>query len=350
MQKSGQRCLVFHRRVKFFKILFNKPHIEQDGGGQRHNLRNRERVPYIGKPGEGQKVRRRQQDNKLPEHRNKQAADSLADRLEKRCKHNTNGRRNKADADGAKRGYADGKHGVARVEHLKQLLWQNPEQSGACKHDDERNQAAVFERREHPLLFLCAVVEADNRHNAVCQAEYRHKHEGLQLIIHAQNRNGGIGKGYQDTVHEENHDGAYRLHDNRREADRVNIFNRIEIETEMPEMDVHVVLLAEHDIDGKNHGENLPDDRRDRRAQHPELREEADAEDEQRVEDDVRHRTHEHKEHWVNHVARRLERLFEVQLHEYADGENQNAAQILGTHRENFRVVCKHMEERICQK
>ena len=68
------------------------------------------------------------------------------------------------------------------------------------------------------LAQMRAVVVAHNGHQAVAQAEHRHKDEGLQLKVRAQHVDGHVAKAQQDHVHQHIHDRRDGLHHNAGDA------------------------------------------------------------------------------------------------------------------------------------
>ena len=57
-------------------------------------------------------------------------------------------------------------------------------------HADNHNGNGIGHRKAHgfhqAIGLSCAVVEADDRHHAVIQTEYRHEDEALQLEVYAE--------------------------------------------------------------------------------------------------------------------------------------------------------------------
>lgn len=100
----------------------------------------------------------------------------------------------KASADGAQGGHADGKQLCAGVEDPQKLLRQKQEGKHARRHNAEGDHAALFQCGQEPLFILCAVIVAHNGKQALRQAEDGHKDKGLQLEIKAEDRVGRRGK------------------------------------------------------------------------------------------------------------------------------------------------------------
>ena len=89
-------------------------------------------------------------------------------------------------ADDTQGGNPDGKHLRRGIEDCQKLRCEGPEKN----HADNHNGNGIGHRKAHgfhqTVGLSCAVVEADDWHHAVVQAEYRHEEKALQFEIHSE--------------------------------------------------------------------------------------------------------------------------------------------------------------------
>ena len=86
------------------------------------------------------------------------------------------------------------------------------------------------------------------------------------------------------------------------------------MQTEALEGDFDLVIFLEKNNNSKNHTAELSEYRRDCCACYAHFGEKADSENEQRVKDDIDHSTQKLEQHRVNHIAGRLQHLFDHHL------------------------------------
>ena len=89
---------------------------------------------------------------------------------------------------------------------------------------------------------------------------------------------------------------------------------------------------------GKNHAAELTEHSRYRRARHAELGEKADAENKQRVKNDIYDRAQKLKQHRIDHVAGRLQGLFDHDLNYREQRQAEHAGEILHARVDDPRI------------
>lgn len=146
---------------------------------------------------------------------------------------------------------------------------------------------AALDGLHHPQPVLGPVVIRHDGHQAVVQAEHRHKDEAVELEVNAEGRGcrlpGGV-IGNEDLVHAEGHHRADSHHDDAGQADGIDIPHQPPIGPEAPELQVDLLVLLQVEDQCQNTAAELSDDRGHRRA--------GNAHVEHKDEDGVQHNIH----------------------------------------------------------
>ena len=174
------------------------------------------------------------------------------------------------------------------------------------------------------LRLLRAVVVGNDRHHTVVEAKDRHEHEALELEINAEHRDCRGRKRDEDQVHDEARQRRDAAHDDRRDADGRDLAHELAARADVPQAQVDLRILAMIEDDRHDRAQALANHRRPGRAGNAHLREAEQAEDEDRVEDDIRDRTDQLRDHGIDRAAGRLQKALEGDLDENAE-RAQNA-------------------------
>ena len=189
----------------------------------------------------------------------------------------------------------------------------------AHQHDANRHTEGELERLVDAVFSPCAVVIGQNRNQSVVETEDRHEEEALQLEIDAEDCGRSCREYGQDHVHAVGHDGTDGHHEDGRHADKINLFDDIALRLQdaLPAQVNVGVELEVHDQtqDGSN---ALAQNCGIRCAGNAELGEAEEAEDHDRVKDDVNDRTGGLADHAQLGAARGLQESLEVHLEEEA--------------------------------
>ena len=198
-------------------------------------------------------------------------------------------------------------------EQAHQRCGEQQAQHGSGGHDARAQRQRYPEDTVYPLPLACAVVIADDRPHALNDAACGHIQERLQLIVDTQHDHIRL-TARQQRIQAGNQQGRQRKVERRRNADRIQPSGQTGHtgQTVFPQAHRRRTDAVQHQIARQRH--RLSDAGGQRRAAHPHLRERADAEDEQRIEHDIRHAAGHHRQHGDFHAAHRLIDLLERQL------------------------------------
>ena len=111
------------------------------------------------------------------------------------------------------------------------------------------------------------------------------------------------------------------------------------------EGDVYRVLLAHHDIDSKQHRQNLTGNGGNRGTGDAHGRQTEPAEDEDGVKDDIADGANQLKDHRIEHIAGRLKGLFQIDFDKAAKGEDGDDGGVFNTHLDDGGVTSEGREE-----
>ena len=169
----------------------------------------------------------------------------MAQRLEHAAAHHRDAGEDKAQADDAQAGHADGQQRVAGVKDAQQLGGEQLHDDHAHQHDAGGVGGGQLDGGQHPLGLAGTVVVAQNGHHAVVHAEHGHEHKALQLEVHAEEGHGGAGEVHQDAVHAQHHNAADGLHTDAGHAHAVNAADGGAVGAEALEAQLHFLIEAQ---------------------------------------------------------------------------------------------------------
>ena len=174
------------------------------------------------------------------------------------------------------------------------------------------------------LRLLRTVVIGDDWHHAVIQAEHRHEHKALELEVNAEHgdRRGRIRD--EDHVHDKARQRRDAAHDDRRDADGRDLAHEASVRADVPQVQVHLRIFEVVERHGDDRTDALTDHRRPGSAGDAELREAKQTENQDRVEDDVRDRAGQLRDHGIDRAAGRLQEALKGDLDKNAE-RTQNA-------------------------
>ena len=222
-------------------------------------------------------------------------------------------------ADDAQRNTADGEHFVRRREHPQQRFGDELEERAADAHDADGREDCQADGLAHAVEFLRAVVVRHDGHHRVVEAEARHEDEALELEVSTEHRGRRLGERDENFVHAEHHHRADGLHDDRRNADGVDVRHRRAVGTDVLEVDLHLGIFLEVQEKAEARADELADDRGDRRARDLHAGKAQKAENQNRVEHDVAHRARDLRDHRKVRPPRGLEQALAVNLQEQSE-------------------------------
>ena len=156
------------------------------------------------------------------------------------------------------------------------------------------------------MSVACAEVVAHNRQCTLIESKDRHENKGLQLKVNAQNGDRGLGELNQDGVHACRQHRGQTLHDDAGQADLIDRTDHAQVGLPTAHTQREYLLMNEHTPQTNQHTDNLTDDGCERCTANAHLRERSDAEDEQRVQNDVDDCTGQTLTHRNNHITGRL--------------------------------------------
>ena len=222
-------------------------------------------------------------------------------------------------ADDAQSAPADGEHFVRRREHPQQRFGDELEERAADAHDADGREDCQADGLAHAVEFLRAVVVRHDGHHRVVEAEARHEDEALELEVSTEHRGRRLGERDENFVHAEHHHRADGLHDDRRNADGVDVRHRRAVGTDVLEVDLHLGIFLEVQEKAEARADELADDRGDRRARDLHAGKAQKAENQNRVEHDVAHRARDLRDHRKVRPPRGLEQALAVNLQEQSE-------------------------------
>ena len=319
--RNGALFRFWHRHARLFERGAQKEQRED----QREDLRDWERKPDAAQhAGQRQQVGSRDEHHDLARDGDEHAVDAVAKRLTRRAGHDADAGKHERQAHDAQRGRTNLEHCVRGVKHQQQLLRDELEHEQTNHHDRNGVDHAEADRLVDTLRLLRTVVIGNDRHHAVIQTEHRHEHKALELEVNAEhgNRRGGIRD--EDHVHDKARQRRDAAHDDRRDADGRDLPHKTSVRADVPQAQMHLRIFEVVERHGDDRAQALADHRRPGRAGNAHLREAEQAEDEDRVEDDVRDRTDQLRDHGIDRATGRLQETLEGDLDENAE-RAQNA-------------------------
>ena len=187
-------------------------------------------------------------------------------------------------------------------------------------HHGAYHHNARAQRKRHPentadaVLLTRTVIVPDYRPHTLNNAARGHIQEGLQLVVDAEHDHIRLSEAAEQRVQAGHQQRRQRQIERRRNADRVQPSGQAghTVQAAFAQPHRRWTGRVQHQI--AHHRYGLSDAGRECRAAHPHRGERTDAEDEQRVEHDIRHAAGHHHQHGRLHAAHRLINLLERQL------------------------------------
>ena len=165
----------------------------------------------------------------------------------------------------------------------------------------------------------------------------RHKDEGLELEVDGHDVQGGValGEAGKDGVHPNVHDGTDRGHDGARESDGKNALQVSFMDHEFTDGQAELLVfhLVQQETDAG--GNKLADDRGDGGAGNAHTRESKVTEDQDGIQEDIRHGAAELRDHGEDGISRGLEHAFKVDRRKQAEAEDGDNKEVIRTHGED---------------
>ena len=155
-----------------------------------------------------------------------------------------------------------------------------------------------------PLLFLCAVVESNDRDDTVVHTEQGHEEEALELEVYAEHCSCCGRKTEQDLVHSKRHDGTDRCHQDRRNADNIDIFHSRTVKAHSFKGKFQFLVFVKVKENTERHGNNLTEYSGCGSACNAHFRETEVAEDQDRVKNDIDDRSDSLCDHSIEGASR----------------------------------------------
>ena len=227
------------------------------------------------------------------------------------------------------------------------------------RHADDHDADSIDRTEAHGLQDAVgaarAVVERHDGHHAVVQAKDRHKDEALELEVDAKNGGGrlaDLAEGEQDLVDAIGHERADGAHDRGGNADVENAAADLSLHTEATHSKAQFLVFAYVQNDRHNAADDLAKDRGDRRTGHAHggNAECGNAEDQQRVAENVGDRAGALRDHREHRPAGRLKQTLKNKLCEQTHGENAADRQVVLAEGDDLRIVGLTAEKHIHRK
>lgn len=335
---------------------------EEDTKEQGHHFRDGEGPPDQFQPaGQGEQPGGGEEHHQLTDDGHHHAQKSIAQRLEGGGGDHTEAGHKEAQADDTQSGNADLQHIVGSLEETQDGRGEELDHDQPHHHDGHGKDDADAHRVFEPLCFPRAVVVGHDGHHAVVEAEDRHKDEALYLNVDAQYGRGGGGKGDEDLVHAEGHHRADGVHDNGGDAHGVDLTDDMAVGAEMAERGLDVMVHPGVEIDRQNGGHDLSDDGGGGGAGYPHFGEGTDAEDEDRVQNNIDDGAQSLGEHGLDGPSGGLEETLHGDFQEDAEGKGGADGEVDGARLNDDAAVglegevdpgdgkAQHQEDQIAQ-
>ena len=232
-------------------------------------------------------------------------------------------------ADDAHGWDANGQHGITGRKDAKHLIRCELEDAETNEHDALGIADCQLDGFFHAVRSAGTVVVADDGHHAVVQAKDGHEHEALQLEVHTEHRHRCGREAHEDQVHAKGHQAAHALHGNAGQAHRVDAANGLGTGAEALEADLDIWVPVQVEEQGHACAAELADDRCHSCAGGTTEGLTAVAKDEDRVQNDVHHCTHQLTDHAQVGAAGSGQQLFAHSLGEKAQTEDAAHRKIL---------------------
>lgn len=174
---------------------------QQNADNQRKYLCDWESKPYLIEGTDaGNQPCSRKQDKQLTQNRDQKAVFAFANCLEEVGEGNTQSSSRETKADGAQSRDTNFHHFFACVKHHQKIFCTKLEDQEADNHDAQGDGGRKLECVHQTFFVAGTEVVSHNRHGAVSESEYRHKDEGLQFEVNAEDSNSSLREYDQDIV------------------------------------------------------------------------------------------------------------------------------------------------------
>ena len=230
------------------------------------------------------------------------------------------------------------------MKKFQQLHRKDFENKRTESHNADGEECAVFDCLHDTLFVFRSVVVRDNRNDAVIQTENRHKDKAVQFKVHAVHRDRRRRKRAENEVQKIRRNRRDRIEQDRRHADFINLPYHERVGTEARKAELNLRIDFHVEDERQAHAEPLPDNRCERSPRHTHARKGADAEDEQRIEDDIRECARRLRIHRKNRAPRPLQKAVKHDCGKHTERAEHDDVQILHAEIDNFavsRLACK---------
>ena len=253
--------------------------------------------------------------------------------------------------DDPKRVCAHAHHVRGCVEQLQQDAGNALKGDRSACHDTDSKEQGKLQSFIDAGLAAGTVVVGKNRDEAVVQTEDRHEEEALELEIHTEDSCCRGGEADQNQIHEVGHDGADGHHEDGRHADIVDPSDDGGHGMEHPaEREMNLFIEPEVQEQAEAGRNALTENGGIGCSGNAELRKAAQAEDHNRIEDNVDDGPGQLGDHRQDSQTGGLQKPLEGHLEEQTDGERAHNAEVCVSGRDNLRDGGLALNERTGHK
>ena len=215
----------------------------------------------------------------------------------------------------------------------------------ACCHDQPVDAKGIAVNAVDARGFSCAVVIADDRPHPLHRAACRQIQKGLQLVVAAEDDDIERGIRREQCIEEGNQQRRQGKAECGRQSDRVQpqIALRVGPQPCAPDADGKRAAARQQQVNCQR--DTLPQSGGDCRACNAERGKGAEAENQQRVEQDVGNTAAQQAEHGALHPANRLEDLFKGHAEHDDDRKGKGDGGVLRAIRNHLPILREHTQE-----
>lgn len=142
---------------------------------------------------------------------------------------------------------------------MKQRHGQEEEGSPAQQHNGNGGNHGGADRLMNPSAVLCTVIIGNDGNNRIIKPEQRHKEEAVELKVNAVDRRSGGAERQQNLVHQIGGDRANGSHQDRGEADGIDLADDGEIKADLFEIDADIGIVLLIEDNAQRRGDELAD-------------------------------------------------------------------------------------------
>ena len=281
------------------------------------------------------------------------AEKSVAESLEACGKYDAEACNGEAEADLLQCHTADIHHIVLCVKEEQELIGHKLEYEDTDYHNCHGYGSCKADGLNDTLAVSCAVVIRDDGDHTVIEAEHGHKDEALELEVYAEYGCGDLAhgfKGEEDLIEEIRHKTADSHHCNGGSSYAEDVGKASSVRSEIAEGEVDLLILREMEDGACDTCGDLTDDRCDSGTLDAHCGDRAEAEDEDRVENDIYNGTDDLNCHGESSFARCLKKLFKSYLHVNAEAADTADGKVLLSVFDYERVIGLALKECFCEK